>query len=108
METTAFANGGRSSLQNFRRLLARAVSESRGNTAKVNWLSALIAVAVIDVTADEPLSRASTDTDSKSNNTRPDFVAALTRACSEASIYGGDYKTQVIADLNLADGVLTA
>ena len=72
MEVTDFTTqDGRGQLQKLRRLLAQAVTQSRGNTAKVNWLNALLTVAIVDVTADAVLSRDSTDTDSLSNNTTP-------------------------------------
>ena len=109
MQTTDYTTqDGRGQLQDLRRLLARAVSESIGNVAKVAWLSATIGTAIVDATADESWSRSSLDTDQLSNNTRPDLIAALTKAVSESSIYGGDYKTQLIQDLNDADTILTA
>lgn len=99
---------GRASLQKLRYLVARAVSASMDNAAKNAWLSAVLGGVIIDVTADEPWSRDSLDTDQLSNNTRPDLIAALTRAASEASTHGGDYKTQLLQDLNDADTILTA
>lgn len=99
---------GRGQLQHLRRLLARAVSESVGNTAKVNWLNATLTGVAVDVTADVSWSRPSTDTDSASNNTVPGLVAALTKATSESSTYGGDYKTQLLQDITDAQAILTA
>lgn len=99
---------GRGQLQALRRILAKAVSESIDHTAKNTWLTAIIGIAIIDVTADESFSRDTLDTDQLSNNTAPGLVAALTKACSEASIYGGDYKTQLLADLGDCDTLLTA
>ena len=109
MQTTDYTTqDGRSSLQGLRRLLARAVSESRGNAAKIAWLSAVLGGVIIDVTADESWSRDSLDSDKLSNNTRPALVAALTKATSDASTYAGDYKTQLLTDLGDADTILTA
>lgn len=109
METIDFTTqDGRSQLGNLRHLLARAVSESIDHTAKNTWLTALIGIAIIDVTADESFSRDSLDSDLLSNNTRPDLIAALTKAVSESSTYGGDYKTQLLADLGDCDTLLTA
>lgn len=109
METTDFTTqAGRSQLGNLRHKLARAVSENIGHTAKNTWLVALIGIAIIDVTADESFSRDTLDTDQLSNNSTPGLIAALTKAVSESSIYGGDYKTQLLADLGDCDTLLTA
>lgn len=109
METTDFTTqDGRSSLQKLRRLLARAVSEARPVAIKRTWLTNTIGTASVDVTADTPWSRNTLDTDGTSNNPRPDLIAALTRAVSDSSTYGGDYKTQLLQDLVDADTILTA
>ena len=100
MEITDFTTqDGRSQLQKLRRLLARAVSESKANAAKNAWLDALLDQAVVNVTAGTVWARVAGDSDKVSNNTRPDLVAALGKAVSESSTYGGDYKTQLLADL---------
>lgn len=100
METTDFTTqDGRSQLQKLRRLLARAVSECKANTAANAWLDALLDQAVVNVTADANWSRVAADSDKLSHNTRPDLVVAIGRAISESSSYGGDYKTQLLADL---------
>lgn len=99
---------GRGQLQNLRRLLARAVTESRGNVAKVNWLNNTLTGVAAAVTADTPWARGSTDSDTTSNNTVPLLIAALTRAASESSTYGGDYKTQLLQDITDAQAILTA
>lgn len=109
MQVTDFTTqDGRSSLQNVRRLIARAVSESIGVAAKVTWLSAVFAGVTTDVTAGVSWSRPAADSDKLSNNSRPDLVAALTKAVSESSTYGGDYKTQLLQDIVDADAILTA
>lgn len=109
MELTDFTTQeGRGQLQVLRRSLARAVSQSRGNTAKVNWLSTILGEAIILVTADDTIGKADLTQDIASNNTRPLLVYQLTKAASESVTYGGDYKTQLIQDLNDADTILTA
>ena len=100
METTDFTTqDGRSQLQKLRRLLARAVSESKANAAANAWLDALLDQVVVNVTADASWSRVDADSDKLSHNSRPDLVAAIGKAVSESSMYGGDYKTQLLADL---------
>ncbi len=109
METTDFTTqDGRGSLQPLRRIIAQAVTESRGNAAKVTWLSAVLGNVIIDVTANNPWSRDSLDSNSLSNNTKPHLVNMLAKAASNASTYAGDYKTQLLQDLNDADTILTA
>jgi len=99
---------GRGQLQSLRRTLAMAVTGSRGNTAKVTWLSTIIGEAVILVTADDTIGKADLTQDIASNNTTPQLINKLVKAASEAVTYGGDYKTQLIQDLNDADTILTA
>jgi len=100
MEITDFTTqDGRPSLQKLRRLLARAVSESKAHTAKNAWLDALLDQAVVNVTAGASWARVAGDSDKLSHNPRPDLIAAIGKAVSESSMYGGDYKTQLLADL---------
>ncbi len=109
METTDFTTqDGRGSLQNLRRLIARAVSQSRGNTEKVTWLALVLLKASDSATADTDGESTVFATDSKSDGTRPELIAALRKALSESSKYAGDYKTQLIQDLADADTILTA
>jgi len=109
METTDFTTAdGRGQLQNFRRLLARAVSECKAHVAANAWLDALLDQALVNIAADASLSRVAADSDSLSHNTRPDLIAALTKAVSEASKYGGDYKTQLDQDIDDAIAELAA
>lgn len=109
MEITDFTTqDGRSQLQKFRRLLARAVSECKANTAANTWLDALLDQAVVNVTADASWVRVAGDSDKLSHNSRPDLIAALGKAISESSSYGGDYKTQLLADLGDAITELAA
>ena len=109
METTDYTTAdGRASLQKFRRLLARAVSEMKPFVLANAWLDALLDGAVVDVTADVSWSRPVGDLDILSHNSRPDLIAALTKAVSESSTYGGDYKTQLLQDMADAIAVLAA
>lgn len=109
METTDFTTqDGRGSLQKLRYLLARAVSTTRGNTAKVTWLNTLFTAVIIDITADVDGEDLTITADVLSNNSKPGLISELRKAASESVIYGGDYKTQLIQDLNDADTILTA
>ena len=109
MEITDFTtNQGRASLQKFRRLLARAVTECKPNTAANAWLDALLDQALVNIAADASLARVAGDTDSLSHNSRPELVAELTRAVSRSSTYGGDFKTQLDQDIDDAIAELAA
>lgn len=109
MEVTEFTtNNGRSSLQKFRRHLARAVTECKPNTAANAWLDALLDQALVNIAADASLSRVAADTDALSHNSRPELVAELTRAVSRATFYGADFKTQLDQDIDDAIAELAA
>lgn len=109
MQITDFTTqDGRGSLQGLRRDLARAVSESRGNAAKVAWLTAVLGEVTVIVTADFSMNYSDLTSDTKSNLTVPNLLNKLIKAANEASIYGGDYKTQLLQDITDADAILTA
>jgi len=109
MLTTDFTyQEGRGQLQKVRRLLARAVTESKGDTEKNAWLDAMLDSVAVDVAADVPWSRGSTDSDANSYNTVPGLIPAITKATAESSIYGGDYKTQWASDVADAIAELAA
>ena len=59
---------GRGQLQSLRRVLAMAVTGSRGNVAKVNWLSTVLGEAIIIITADGTISKTDLTKDITSNN----------------------------------------
>lgn len=111
METTDFTyQDGRSQLQLLRKKLALAVTDSRGNADKVIWLAQVLSGATIIANAGLGASDflQLREQDIKSDNTKPDLLHVLDKALSEASIYGGDYKTQLLSDLADADTILTA
>lgn len=99
---------GRGQLQSLRRTLAMAVTGSIGTAAKVTWLSTVLGEAIIIVTADGTIGKTDLTQDIASNNTTPQLINKLVKAASESVTYGGDYKTQLIQDLNDADAILTA
>ncbi|MCP4340901.1 MAG: hypothetical protein GY799_18925, partial [Desulfobulbaceae bacterium] len=54
MQTTDYTTqDGRGQLQKLRRLLARAVTECKPNTAANAWLDALLDQALVNIAADE-------------------------------------------------------
>lgn len=109
MEVTDYTtNDGRGQLQHLRRMIARAVTESRGNAAKVAWLDTVLGEVAAVVTADSVLTLGDLTSDTVSNNTMPDLVHELLQHTSEASTYGGDYKTQLLQDIVDARAILTA
>lgn len=109
MDITEFTTlDGRGSLQPLRRDLARAVSEARGNTVKTTWLTTILGEVIIIVTADGGLDFSDLTSDTTSNLSVPGLLNKLIKATNEAVIYGSDYKTQLIQDLEDADAILTA
>jgi len=109
MQVTDFTTqDGRGSLQPLRRDLARAVSESIDNTAKQDWLEDILGEITVIVTADGSLNYSDLTSDTVSNLSVPNLVNKLIKAANEASIYGSDYKTQLLQDIVDADAILTA
>ena len=109
METTDYTTqDGRGQLQPLRRLLAQAVTESLGNTAKVLWLHTELTALIIEVTADKDGKDLAITQDPASSNTKANLINAFRKAASEAVIYGSDYKTQLIQDLTDADTIVSA
>lgn len=100
MEVVDFTTqDGRGNLQPLRRVLARAVTESKANVAKNAWLTAVLGEVVTIVTADGLLNYSDLTSDTTSNSTAPHILHMLIKAASESATYGGDYKTQLLADL---------
>ena len=109
MEVTDYTwNDGRGQLQHLRRMIARAVTESKGHVAKANWLDAVLNETALAVTNDVSLTLNDLTSDSLSNNTMPDLIHELLQHTSEASTYGSDYKTQMLSDINDAVTELNA
>ena len=109
MQVTDFTTqDGRGSLQPLRRDLARAVSECIDHTAKNAWLVAVLGEITTIVTAGGSLDFSDLTSDTVSNLSVPGLLNKLTKAANEASIYGGDYKTQLLQDIVDADAILTA
>ena len=100
MEVTDLTwNDGRGQLQHLRRMLVRAATESKDNVAKNAWLTAVLNETAVAVTAGITLDLNTLTSDTLSNNTMPDLIHELLQHSSEASIYGGDYATQMLSDI---------
>jgi len=110
MDVIEFATAGNiGSLQKLRRLLAKAVTESRGNTAKVAWLSAVLGEAAGKVATDAAVNFADLTSDQTSNATQPELLNELIRNGSRSSALGtSDFKSQLVTDILDAKTILDA
>ena len=109
MDITEFTTkDGIGALQPLRRDLARAISETRGNAAKVAWLDAVLTEITVIVTADGGLDYSDLTSDTTSNLTVPNLLNKFIKAANEAVIYGAVYKTQLLADIDDAQTILNA
>ena len=110
METIDYttATTALSQLGALRHSLARAVSLSVGNAAKVAWLTLVLDEIKVIVTAGGSANFSDLTSNITSNQAYPGLLNDLIRAASEADLYGAVYKAQVLADLVDARAILVA